>query len=60
MDRGPDLWVHGHTHDSFDYVLGWTQVVVNPYGYQDVETTIPRYKQWSSDRAGYTWRKLCF
>jgi hypothetical protein len=42
MGRGPDLWVHGHTHDSFDYLLGRTRVVVNPYGYQDMET-IPRY-----------------
>lgn len=27
------LWVHGHTHDAFDYVLGATQVVCNPRGY---------------------------
>jgi hypothetical protein len=34
---GPDLWVHGHTHNSFDYMFGKTRVVVNPYGYKDVE-----------------------
>lgn len=28
-----DLWIHGHTHDSFDYMLGDTRVVCNPRGY---------------------------
>lgn len=27
------LWVHGHTHDSFDYTVGSTRVVCNPRGY---------------------------
>lgn len=27
------LWVHGHTHDSFDYRSGRTRVVCNPRGY---------------------------
>lgn len=27
------LWVHGHTHDSFDYSLNGTRVVCNPRGY---------------------------
>ena len=22
IDHGPDLWIHGHTHNSFDYTLG--------------------------------------
>jgi hypothetical protein len=26
-------WIHGHTHDSFDYVLHGTRVVCNPRGY---------------------------
>jgi Icc-related predicted phosphoesterase len=29
----PALWVHGHTHTSFDYRVGATQVVCNPAGY---------------------------
>ncbi len=34
LDAGRvDLWVHGHTHDSFDYQLGRTRVVCNPRGY---------------------------
>ncbi|KQT61191.1 MULTISPECIES: metallophosphoesterase [unclassified Aureimonas] len=29
----PDLWIHGHVHDSFDYRIGRTRVVCNPKGY---------------------------
>ena len=32
------LWIHGHTHDSFDYVIGETRVVCNPRGYIGYET----------------------
>ncbi len=28
-----DLWIHGHTHDSFDYRVNGTRVVCNPRGY---------------------------
>lgn len=28
-----DLWLHGHVHDSFDYVVAGTRVVCNPLGY---------------------------
>jgi Icc-related predicted phosphoesterase len=31
----PRLWIHGHTHDGFDYRLGETRVVCNPHGYPD-------------------------
>jgi len=27
------LWIHGHTHDSFDYQVSGTRVVCNPRGY---------------------------
>lgn len=30
---GAQLWVHGHTHTSMDYVAGSTRVVCNPFGY---------------------------
>lgn len=29
----PVLWVHGHTHSSFDYQVGSCRVVCNPRGY---------------------------
>jgi predicted phosphodiesterase len=31
--RRAQLWVHGHTHDRFDYLLHGTRVVCNPRGY---------------------------
>jgi calcineurin-like phosphoesterase family protein len=27
------LWIHGHTHDSMDYVLHGTRILCNPRGY---------------------------
>ena len=32
MGRAP-LWIHGHTHTSFDYAVHATRVVCNPRGY---------------------------
>jgi predicted phosphodiesterase len=38
------LWIHGHTHDSFDYVLNGTRVVCNPRGYaKDGISENPRF-----------------
>lgn len=31
--RKPKMWVHGHTHDSFNYMLEKTHIVCNPLGY---------------------------
>lgn len=31
--RDADLWLHGHTHDSFDYRVGRCRVLANPAGY---------------------------
>ena len=36
------LWVHGHTHHSFDYELYGTRVVCNPRGYK-TERLNPRF-----------------
>jgi predicted phosphodiesterase len=30
----PSLWVHGHTHSSFDYMRGNCRIVCNPRGYR--------------------------
>jgi len=29
----PDLWIHGHTHVSLDYMIKNTRVITNPKGY---------------------------
>jgi len=31
----PNLWIHGHTHDAFDYEIYDTRVVCNPRGYPE-------------------------
>ena len=33
LKHQPVLWVHGHTHESFDYRIGKTRVVCNPRRY---------------------------
>jgi len=33
MGPSVDLWVHGHTHNNFDYDYNRTRVVCNPRGY---------------------------
>lgn len=30
---GPDIWLHGHTHSSAQYMIGNTQIECNPLGY---------------------------
>jgi len=37
MDDQISLWVHGHTHESFDYTVNGTRVVCNPRGYVSYE-----------------------
>jgi hypothetical protein len=37
MGPSVSLWTHGHTHESFDYVVNGTRVVCNPRGYAPME-----------------------
>lgn len=30
----PDIWIHGHVHNSFDYNIGKTRILCNPRGYE--------------------------
>ena len=45
IHRGrPKLWIHGHTHDSFDYRVNGTRVICNPRGYaKDGVNENPRF-----------------
>jgi Predicted phosphohydrolase len=36
---GARLWIHGHTHSTFDYRVGDTRVVCNPRGYPGEQGT---------------------
>jgi len=33
-EREPSIWIHGHTHHSFDYKANKTRIVCNPFGYR--------------------------
>lgn len=33
-DHAPDIWIHGHTHDTIDTELWKTRIVCNPAGYR--------------------------
>ena len=33
LDYQPELWLHGHVHNCFDYTIGETRVIVNPRAY---------------------------
>ena len=35
-DTKPEVWIHGHTHDSKDYMLADTRVICNPRGYHSM------------------------
>lgn len=37
VDTRPALWIHGHMHDSLNYKIEETTILVNPYGYVDHE-----------------------
>ena len=34
VDHDIDLWIHGHNHNSSDYVISNTRIVANPKGYR--------------------------
>ncbi len=42
-------WVHGHTHDSFDYMVGDCRVMCNPRGYTRSQTVPPENKAFNPD-----------
>ena len=38
------LWIHGHTHDPFDYMIDQCRVVCNPRGYINYEKFADNFK----------------
>jgi hypothetical protein len=38
------VWVHGHTHEDFDYNIGDTRIVCNPRGYINYEYRADNWK----------------
>jgi predicted phosphodiesterase len=45
------LWIHGHTHTSFDYTVNGARVVCNPRGYFDKRT-----HRW--ENPAFAWDKV--
>lgn len=39
LNHQPDMWIHGHTHSSFDYKIGETRILCNPVGYGNENIT---------------------
>lgn len=39
---GAKLWVHGHVHSAFDYMIGETRIICNPLGYPGENFLDPR------------------
>lgn len=44
VDHPIKLWTHGHTHDSFDYMIGTTRIVCNPRGYIGYEASADNFQ----------------
>ena len=38
------LWTHGHTHHTFDYMIGSTRIVCNPRGYINYEARADNFQ----------------
>ncbi len=45
----PDIWIHGHTHDSFNYLMGKTRIICNPRGYMKYEENLSFDPSFSID-----------
>jgi Calcineurin-like phosphoesterase len=61
MRHQPDMWIHGHTHDAFDYQIGRTRVICNPAGYSyeanrgykwDLVVDLPAYRHDDEPTSG--------
>jgi Icc-related predicted phosphoesterase len=44
VEKQPSLWIHGHTHESLDYMIEKTRVVCNPFGYAMLNEVNPSFK----------------
>lgn len=44
MKKPPKIWIHGHTHEEFDYMIGETRVICHPRGYPNERPGWEKYK----------------
>lgn len=40
VEYEPTLWCHGHTHNSYDYLIGTTRIICNPRGYDEIDPNL--------------------
>lgn len=45
LDNNIDLWLHGHTHQSYEMMVGNTKVVANAHGYPSYDR-LPEVKEF--------------
>jgi Icc-related predicted phosphoesterase len=50
---GAHLWLHGHVHDSFDYVVSGCRVVANPRGYPRNVGSVERMEDLVFENPGF-------
>lgn len=43
-NRQIKVWTHGHTHHTFDYMIGTTRIVCNPRGYDGYEDRADQFE----------------
>ena len=58
------LWCHGHVHSPFDYILGETRVVCNPFGYNNENNADLPYNYGTriaiaDIKSKKSWKDLC-
>jgi Icc-related predicted phosphoesterase len=53
--RNAKLWVHGHVHDSFDYVAAGCRVVANPLGYAHNRRQVAKAKELRFENPTFQW-----
>ena len=58
------LWLHGHVHDSFDYMVGGCRVMTNPLGYAHNRRQATKAKEFNAGKlatgfdALYDWSNI--
>jgi Icc-related predicted phosphoesterase len=50
-----DLWLHGHVHDSFDYLVAGCRVVANPLGYALNRTKVAKASDLRFENPAFQW-----
>jgi len=50
-----ELWLHGHVHDSFDYLVAGCRVVANPLGYALNRTKVAKASDLRFENPAFQW-----